>query len=159
MAENDGPTLFQPGEPFRHYPYVIVRFIGAGAHGQVYEVVHRHTGDHRVLKAVQAVGSGSDKTIAQRLAEATAVYRIHHHNIVQVFELALEPDRLVWQIMELLDGCSIEELLARHARFTPLFAIDVAVEIAFGLHEVHEHQIIHRDIHPGNVFVTKNGTV
>jgi serine/threonine protein kinase len=155
----DGPRIFRMGEAFRQYPYTIERFIGEGVSGEVYAIRHHYTNDLSALKVGHVAERANAKRIAQHLAEALAVYRIHHHNVVRVLDLACEPDGMVWQRMELLDGCSIEELLLRHGRFTPIRAIDVLVEAAFGLHEAHEHQIIHRDIHPGNVFVTARGTV
>ncbi len=151
--------VFKPGDPFLGYQYVVEAFLGAGASGQVYRVRHRYTGDRFALKVSHLTDRPSAAEVARNLAEAGATYRIHHRNVVRVFDLACERDGMVWQLMELLEGSSVGDLLARSGAFSPLYAIDVAVEVAWGLHEAHEHQIIHRDVHPANVFITTRGEV
>ncbi len=158
-SPTEEPRIFKPGDRFLHYQYDIEAFLGAGASGQVYAVRHRHTGDRFALKAGHLAQRGSATTVACNLAEAQAIYRIRHCNVVRVFDLAVEPDGMVWQLMELLEGQTVGDLLARHGRLSPLYAVDVAIEMAWGLHEAHDHQIIHRDVHPGNVFFTREGEV
>ena len=153
------PLIFQPGQPFLHYHYDVEAFLGAGASGQVYVIRHRFTGERFALKVAHLADRGSAAAVARSLAEAQATYRIQHRNVVRVIDLACERDGMVWQIMELLQGHSVGDLLARHGRFSPLYAIDIAIEVAWGLHEAHEHQVIHRDVHPLNVFITRLGEV
>jgi serine/threonine-protein kinase len=78
---------------------------------------------------------------------------------VVVHDLGCEDDGMVWQRMELLEGAAVGDLLGRHGAFSPLYAIEVALEIAAGLQAAHERQIIHRDIHPFNVFLCAEGRV
>ena len=138
---------------------MVESFLGAGASGQVYGIRHDFTHDRFALKVGHLKDRGSAKKVARALVEARATYGIRHHNVVSVIDIGCEPDGMVWQIMELLDGCSIEALLARTPRLSPLYAIDLAVEVAWGLHAAHEQQVIHRDIQPSNVFVTEAGHV
>ena len=62
---------------------------------------------------------------------------------------------MVWMRTELLTGYTLQELLARQGRLSLPFALGVAIEAAFGLHAVHEAQIIHRDVKPSNLFYTR----
>ncbi|MFT3771517.1 MAG: serine/threonine-protein kinase [Minicystis sp.] len=156
---HEEPRVFQPGGPFRHYHYVVESFLGAGASGQVYAVRHRFTGDRFALKVGHLKDRGHAKKVARSLAEAKATYGLRHPNVVRVFDLACEDDGMVWQLMELLEGRSVGELIGRGGRLSPLYAIDIALEVAWGLQAAHEQQIIHRDVQPSNVFVTAAGQV
>jgi serine/threonine protein kinase len=110
------PRIFKPGDLFLHGRYEIESFLGEGASGQVYVVRHRFTGDRFALKGSHLADRESAATIAAELAAARASYRIQHRNVVRIFDLACEPDGMVWQIMELLQGQTIGDLLARFGR-------------------------------------------
>jgi serine/threonine-protein kinase len=156
---HEEPRAFRPGDPFRHYPYTVESFIGAGASGQVYVVRHRFTGDCFALKVSHLEDRQYAQRVARSLVEARATYGLRHQNIVRVFDLACEDDGMVWQLMELLDGRTVAALLARSGRFSPVYAIDIAIEVAWALQAAHDQQIIHRDIQPSNVMVTSAGVV
>ena len=158
-AEDEEPRIFKPGDPFRGRQYVVESFLGAGASGQVYAVRHLFTGDRFALKVGHLKDRRDAKKVARSLIEALAGYRIRHQNVVRVLDLACEDDGMVWQLMELLEGKSIGELLQRYGRFSPLYAIDVATEVAWGLSAAHDQQVIHRDVQPSNIFVTTSGVV
>ncbi len=151
------PRTFSPGDAFRHY--VVVSFLGAGASGQVYAIEHRFTGERFALKVGHLKDRRDAKKVARSLVEARATHGLEHPNVVRVLDLACEEDGMVWQLMELLDGLSVGELLARYGKLSPLYAVDIALEVAWGLQAAHDQQIIHRDIHPGNVFITTAGQV
>ncbi len=153
------PRVFAPGDPFRHYHYVVEGFLGAGASGQVYDVRHRFTGVHFALKVIHLADRNHARRVARSLQEAQVAYSIRHANVVEVKDLGCEDDGLVWQIMELLDGLAVDQLMERYPRFSPLYAIDIAIECAWGLQAAHELQIVHRDVRPSNVFVTRTGRV
>ncbi|MEO7328811.1 MAG: serine/threonine-protein kinase [Minicystis sp.] len=152
------PRIFEPGDPFRQH-YLVEAFLGAGASGQVYAVRHRFTGDRFGLKVGHLKDRRNAKRVARSLIEAQATYAIRHPNVVRVVDLACEDDGMVWQLMELLEGRSLGAMLGEGGRLSPRYALDIAVEIAWGLQAAHEQQIIHRDIHPFNVFITTSGQV
>jgi serine/threonine-protein kinase len=159
VTADEEPQIFQPGDAFRHFHYVIERFLGAGCSGQVYRVRHRFTGDRFALKVTHLADRARADRVARALEGAVATYRIQHGNVAQVFDLGCEPDGMVWQIMELLEGQTLAALIGRCGRFSPLYAVDVAIEIAWGLQAAHELGVIHRDVQPSNVFVTAAGRV
>ena len=154
---HEAPRIFKPGDVFHHY--TIVAFLGAGAAGEVYEVAHRFTGARYALKVGHLADRDNARKGARALIEARATHEIEHDNVVRVLDLAVEDDGMVWQLMELLDGHPVGALVQHHGALSPLYAIDIAIEVAAGLHAAHEQQVIHRDIHPWNVFVTARGRV
>jgi serine/threonine-protein kinase len=148
---------FRPGDSFYHFE--IVRVLGAGYHGAVYEIRHRHTGDSFALKTMHAADCVNPGKTARALAAAKGNYRIDHRNVVQVLDLNCEADGMVWMRTELLRGYTLHELLARQGRLSLPFALAVVTEAAFGLHALHEAQIIHRDVKPSNLFYTEGRAV
>jgi serine/threonine-protein kinase len=154
----DASRMFKPGDVFQQY--VVLGFLAAGRSGEVYAVEHRFTGDRFALKVCRLVERKDTKKMARALVEAQATYRLEHRNIVHVFDLGCENDGLlVWQRMELLDGMALGDIIDRYGKLSPLYAIEIALRVAWGLQAAHEQQIIHRDIHPWNVFVTTGGKV
>ncbi len=155
----EAAPLFKAGEPFRQHHFTIEGYLGSGGSGQVFAVRHHFTHDLFALKVGHVSGRPDIKDLQRRLIVARAHYCIEHRNVVRVLDLACENDGLVWQRMELLDGKTVRELLQRHGRFSPLYALDIALETAHALQAVHEHQIIHRDVKPTNLFIRTSGTV
>ena len=153
------PRIFSKGDAFRQYPYVIEEFLGAGTFGQVYSAYHRFKAKLFALKVSHLADHKQIRHVARSLVEAQATYCIRHENIVRVFDLGCEDDGLVWMVMELLDGYSLGALLHRCGRFSPMYAIDIVIEAAWGLQAAHELHIVHRDVQPSNVFVTAKGRV
>ncbi|WNG32515.1 protein kinase [Archangium violaceum] len=97
------------------------------------------------------------------LAEARAVARLDHENIVRIFDVAewsRTPgrDRVPFLVMECLEGESLAALLHRE-RPTLRRALEILEAIASGLAHAHERGIVHRDLKPGNVFLTREGAV
>ncbi|WNG43009.1 protein kinase [Archangium minus] len=97
------------------------------------------------------------------LAEARAVARLDHENIVRIFDVAEwsrtpGQDRVPFLVMECLEGESLAALLHRE-RPTLRRALEMLEAIASGLAHAHERGIVHRDLKPGNVFLTREGAV
>jgi serine/threonine-protein kinase len=141
---------FKPGDRFFHY--TVGRLLGEGFHGEVYEITHTHTGARFALKTMHLKNVGDARMVCRALSEARGTYGIDHANVIKVHDLNCEQGGLVWMRTELLEGETIAELLGRLGRFSPLFALSVAIEAAHGLHAAHEAQIIHRDVKPANLF-------
>ena len=133
--------------------YKIVREIGRGAMGVVYEGVHI-TLDRRVAVKTLRQEMSNDPDLATRFErEARAASAIGHPHIVDVFDLGRTPDGLLFMVMELLDGKPLGVMLQE----TPLMPIPLAVhlitQVLSGLSAAHKHGIVHRDLKPDNIFV------
>jgi Tol biopolymer transport system component len=136
-------------------PYEIVAHIGAGGMGTVYRARDTRLARDVALKLLPSTDS-SDVRLRERLArEARAISALSHPNICRLFDIG-SVDEVDYLVMELLDGESLAERLARGP--LPLSeALRIASEIALALDAAHRAGIVHRDLKPGNVMLTRNG--
>jgi serine/threonine protein kinase len=133
--------------------YRVVRRLGEGGMGTVFEVEHAVLGRHYALKVLRAKVVEREATAAQRfLREARSAARVHHPNIVDVFDFGHLGDGRPYFVMELLEGESLQDLIERG----PVPAQDVvaiARQLASALGAVHERGVVHADVTPSNVLV------
>ncbi len=136
--------------------YQVRRVLGAGGMGVVYEARHNWTGR---LVAVKVLSSERvrERGFNDRFArEARAAARVHHRNVVDVLDSGFDPDAGGFYIVqELLEGEDLRARLSREGRLAPDTAVELMVGVADGLTAVHEHQIVHRDVKPGNIFIAR----
>ncbi|MFK8912500.1 serine/threonine-protein kinase, partial [Streptomyces sp. YS-3] len=92
------------------------------------------------------------------LREARATARIDHPNVVRVYDVVEESDRL-WIVMELVDARSLEQLLIEDGPVAPREAARIGLGLVEALREVHAVGVLHRDIKPGNVLLARTGRV
>ncbi|MFY0562781.1 protein kinase domain-containing protein [Archangium lansingense] len=139
--------------------YTVLEWIGGGGMGQVFrtrdEVLHREVALKFLL---QRPGFGEEA-----LAEARAVARLDHENIVRIFDVSewrgiSDQPGVPFLVMECLEGSSLDALLKR-GRLEVRQALGLMEAIAAGLAHAHERHIVHRDLKPSNVFLTQQGTV
>jgi len=137
-------------------PYRLLKLIGSGAMGNVYEAEHVLLGRRVAIKTLRLELAGNRSFEERMFAEARVSDIVGNDHIVQVFDLAHEPNGLTWFAMELLEGDSLASLCDR--RTLPLArALDIVRQICDALTPVHEAGIVHRDIKPDNVFVVDHG--
>ncbi len=141
--------------------YRIVRRLGEGGMGIVYEA-HDTELDRRVaLKVLRRPARGASPEAVERRArlvrEAQALARVSHAHVVQVFDAGTVNED-VFVAMELVDGENLSAWLAAHRRNWREI-IDVFVQAARGLAEAHQAGLVHRDFKPSNVIVGKDGRV
>jgi eukaryotic-like serine/threonine-protein kinase len=136
-------------------PYEIVAHIGAGGMGTVYRARDTRLSRDVAVKLLPSSVS-ADAKMRERLArEARAISALSHPNICRLFDVG-SVDSVDYLVMELLDGESLSERLARGP--LPLAdALRIAGEIAAALDAAHRAGIVHRDLKPGNVMLTRNG--
>jgi serine/threonine-protein kinase len=155
---NQQGEAFRPGSSFQQYE--IVRLVGAGYNGEVYEVIHRHHGGHLALKVLHLADRRDAKKVQRALSTAKGAFDIQHVNVTKVHDFGCEPDGMVWILMDLLRGLSLRTLIGRYpSGLSAPFAVAVAIEVAWGLDAAHEVGVIHRDIKPDNVFLTSDNVV
>jgi eukaryotic-like serine/threonine-protein kinase len=139
--------------------YRVVRLLGTGGMGQVYEVEHVELGRRYVLKTLLSTLAVREDLIARMRNEWRALGRLEHAAIVDVVHAGKTANAVPYYVMELLDGETLRERLVRTGRLPIPEAVRIARHVLFGLDAAHAIGIIHRDIKPANVFLTSDGGV
>lgn len=130
----------------------LVRVIGQGGLGLVYEATHLATAGAWAIKLLQHEFVEEETTVARFLSEAEAAARLTHPGIVRVFEAQRAEDGTPYLVMELLQGQSLHALM-NAGRVEPARAIGICRQLLEALDAVHHVGVIHRDVKPENVFL------
>ncbi len=145
---SEGPLPQVPG-------YQLVRVLGQGGMGIVYEAVQTELGRTVALKMISGSRLGP-KLVARFRTEAEAAARLQHPNVLQIFEIGQVQDRPFYS-MEYVPGGNLDQYLA-DASFTPREAARLIETLARAVHAAHERGIVHRDLKPANVLIAADGT-
>lgn len=140
--------------------YRIEHKLGSGAFGDVYAAEHPLIGKRVAIKVLNPNVAFDSETVSRFIAEARAVNKIRHKNIVDVFLFNVLPDARNYFVMELLEGRTLAALLTEKRRLPIPMALDIARGVASALDAAHEVNITHRDLKPENVFLVaeRDGT-
>ncbi len=136
--------------------FELVREVGRGGFGVVWEARDRELGRSVAFKAVRA-GSRSELCEERLLREAEAAARLSHPNLVTLHDVGRAPEG-AYLVMELLHGQTLADRLAL-GPVSPREAVRIATEVARGVAHAHAHGVIHRDLKPANVFICDDGRV
>jgi serine/threonine protein kinase len=147
-----------PGTLLGHYK--IVRRLGQGSMGVVYEAIDQKLGRHVAVKLIihtQDDGATRDgsNALERFWREARAASSLNHPGICTIHELN-ESAESPFIVMELLEGSSLEKLYRGHAMPYPKL-VEMGVQLTDALDAAHRKGILHRDIKPANIFVTQSG--
>jgi WD40 repeat protein len=146
----DGPAPARLGE------YRILGEVGRGGMGVVYEAVQESLGRRVALKVLPRTGP-SDPTRRERFRrEAQLTARLHHPNIVQVFEVG-EHEGQPFLALEFVTGPSLAGRL-RGTPQPPHPSAALVETLARAIHHAHEHGVVHRDLKPSNILLRKSGS-
>jgi hypothetical protein len=133
-------------------PYSILKVLGSGGMGVVFEALDPHLERHIGLKVMKPSLAPSEAARKRFVREAKATAAIKHDHIVTIFQVG-EERGVPYLAMEYLEGESLEDRLKREHVLPWAEALRIGREIAEGLAAAHERGLIHRDIKPGNIWL------
>ena len=138
--------------------YEIFEQLGGGGMALVYKA--RCTLLNRVVtvKILRPEFTGDEEFVERFRREAQSVAKLSHPNIVSVYDVG-EEDGIYYIIMEFIDGCTLKDIIREKGRLPVNEAVDIAGQICRGIGHAHENGIVHRDIKPHNILITKGGLV
>lgn len=143
----------QAGTTLGHYK--ILRSIGAGGMGVVYEAEDLRLGRHVALKRISGASAPEPAALERFYREARIASSLNHPGICTVYEID-ESEGQPFLAMELLDGQTLDRLYAGHA--APLQRlIEIGIQLTDALDAAHHKAILHRDIKLANIFITTTG--
>ena len=143
------------GKTISHYR--VLKVLGEGGMGVVYEAEDIRLGRHVAVKFVAEKVLDLPETVERFEREARAASLLNHPNICTIHDVGAG-EGYHFIAMELLEGTTLEKILA-HGPLPPERLLPLAVQIADGLDAAHSRGVLHRDIKPGNIFVTSSGRV
>jgi serine/threonine protein kinase len=136
----------------------IVRPIGAGGMGVVYEVEHEITKHRRALKVLHTRAAQQPGVLERFLREASAAGRIGNAHVAEAFDAGRLDSGEPYLLMELVDGETLDQRLQRMGPLSPGELADLVYQACEGVHAAHAAGIIHRDLKPENLIVsTRDG--
>lgn len=148
----------EPAELAQHFPDLeIDELVGSGGMGLVYRARQKRL-DRTVALKILAPDVAGEPSFAERFErEARALARLSHPNIVTVYDFG-ETAGLYYFVMEYADGANLRSLMA-DGRLEPPKALAIVPKICDALQYAHDRGVVHRDIKPGNVLLTRDGEI
>ena len=152
--------VLEPGPeetlPREFGPYTLIRELGRGAVGIVYEGVHRELGRHEAVKVLRSGFTEEGTALDRFRQEAKVLARVRHDHIVEIYG-AGQVDGRPYYAMTLLEGRTLSQI-ARGGELPSYPALCRGLAgVADALHVLHERGVIHRDVKPSNILVTDEG--
>ena len=135
--------------------YRIVRLIGEGGMGAVFEARHTSIGRRVALKFLLARLTKHPEYLARFLREAQAAGAVGSEHIVAVTDLGSAPDGTPYLVMEYLEGEELADVLRREGPMDPARAVRLIIQVCRGLGAAHRQNIVHRDLKPENLMLTR----
>jgi serine/threonine protein kinase len=136
--------------------YLITELIGQGSSGIVYGARHQTLNIPIAVKMLRL--HGDSNVYAQLKTEACLLAQLNHPHIVRVWDFEDDPE-MPYLVMEYVEGKSLGQLIKEHGPMRPERAVQVVGQIADGLAAAFQLGIVHRDVKPGNVLLTKDGMI
>jgi serine/threonine-protein kinase len=131
----------------------IVRCIGTGGMGAVYEMVHELTRHRRALKLLHKSWASDREAVDRFLREASVAGRIENPHITETFDAGWLASGEPYVVMEYLEGESLADRLSGGTPLPVEEAVRVIAEACRGMHAAHQANIVHRDLKPDNLFL------
>lgn len=138
--------------------YEILDKIGTGGMSDVYKAKDQKLNRFVAVKVLKQEFSENKNFVSKFRVEAQAAAGLMHPNIVNVYDVG-EENGIHYIVMELVEGITLKKYIEKKVRLTTKEAISIAIQVAMGIEAAHNNHIIHRDIKPQNIIISKEGKV
>lgn len=138
--------------------YEILERIGTGGMSDVYKAKDYKLNRFVAVKVLKQEFSENANFVSKFRVEAQAAAGLMHPNIVNVYDVG-EEDGIYYIVMEQVEGITLKKYIERKARLSVKEAVSIAIQVSMGLEAAHNNHIIHRDIKPQNILISKEGKV
>lgn len=145
-------------DPQQLGPYRIVRRLGRGGMGTVYEGIHSETGEAAAIKTLAESLVEEPDFRARFELEIETLRKLNHPNIVRLLGFG-EEKGILFYVMELVRGSSLDQELKAGKKFHWREVTQIGIQICHALKHAHDRGIIHRDLKPANLLRAENGTI
>lgn len=147
-------NLTIPHFPYLLDHYLVIREIGRGGMGVVYEAKDQNSNAAVAIKMLKAQTAPDPNATARFYREIQACQALSHRNIIPIYDVGSK-DGLPYYVMPLIQGSSLETLLSlQREKISIRLAVHIAFQIALALGHAHQRGVIHRDIKPSNIMIT-----
>ncbi len=136
--------------------YEILGKMGEGGMGAIYKVRHRLLDEIRVVKVMRPQVAVDEELKLRFIEEAKTATRLKHPNIGTIHDFALDEDGTAYLVMEFIDGVNLTELLALKGCPPVGLAVEIAHQTLLALGYLHRGNVVHRDIAPDNLMLTRD---
>ena len=138
--------------------YEILEKIGSGGMSVVYKATCHTLNRLVAIKVLKEEFASDENFVSKFKMEAQAAARLSHPNIVNVYDV-VDEENLHYIVMELIEGITLKNYIEKKELLDSKEAIGIAIQVAQGIAAAHEQHIIHRDIKPQNMIISKDGKV
>lgn len=138
--------------------YEILGRVGSGGMSDVYKAKCHKLNRFVAIKVLKQEYSEDKNFVAKFRVEAQSAAGLSHPNIVSIYDVG-EDSGLYYIVMELVEGITLKNYIEKKGRLEAKEAVSIAIQVAQGIQTAHSHHIIHRDIKPQNIIISKEGKV
>ena len=135
--------------------YRIVKLIGSGGMANVYLGIYMNTGANVAIKILKPEFSSDDEFIRRFDAEAKSVASLNHANIVKVYGVGHEGN-FRYIVQEYIEGITVKDLINQNGHLDWKNAVPIVIQIGLALDYAHQNGIVHRDIKPQNILISRD---
>jgi len=138
--------------------YEIISRIGSGGMADVYKAMDHKLNRYVAIKVLKREFREDSKFVSKFRVEAQSAAGLAHPNIVNVYDVG-EEQGIPYMVMELVEGITLKDYIEKRGQLTAKEAISIAIQVSNGIEAAHKNHIVHRDIKPQNIIISREGKV